>query len=370
MLILPGYIVLCGSLELANRSIISGSVRLVCTFPSSLHPSRLLKADGRPSLPSRTDSILYSLFLGFGLAMGSEVYQRVTGLEIAGATDFTCSALRIDAPWYRATIPPWFYFLTIPWFLLMLALRNGQPFFRKETIVMLIIGSAGESTNERTARAHAQDRWKLTFDAVLQGSRAITSLERPSLVDLISYLLSGPSSSVRCAAYATSWTVADFATPLARTQASLETRTARSHVDLPSSSWCLVSSFNFHLGSPTVDCCSSQPTTATTTATRRRPLTLLGSPPQRVWSRSPSDSPWDSSSLLPSSTCLLEEDVVAEPTWPPSRWNRPRFRSRSHTPLIDSRLALVSTHPPATSGLDSIHITVPYTHIPQTLAPF
>ena len=29
VLILPGYIVLCGSLELANRSIISGSVRLV-----------------------------------------------------------------------------------------------------------------------------------------------------------------------------------------------------------------------------------------------------------------------------------------------------------------------------------------------------
>lgn len=43
VLILPGYIVLCGSLELANRSIISGSVRLVY-------------------------SVLYSLFLGFGLS--------------------------------------------------------------------------------------------------------------------------------------------------------------------------------------------------------------------------------------------------------------------------------------------------------------
>lgn len=83
VLILPGYIVLCGSLELANRSIISGSVRLVY-------------------------SILYSLFLGFGLAMGSEVYQRVTGLAISGATDYTCSALRTNAPWWRATIPPWF----------------------------------------------------------------------------------------------------------------------------------------------------------------------------------------------------------------------------------------------------------------------
>ena len=83
VLILPGYIVLCGSLELANRSIISGSVRLVY-------------------------SILYSLFLGFGLAMGSEVYQRITGLTIYGATDYTCSALRGDVPWYQQTIPPWF----------------------------------------------------------------------------------------------------------------------------------------------------------------------------------------------------------------------------------------------------------------------
>jgi hypothetical protein len=30
-------------------------------------------------------------------------------------------------------------------FLLMLALRNGQPFFRKETILMVIIGSGGAS---------------------------------------------------------------------------------------------------------------------------------------------------------------------------------------------------------------------------------
>jgi uncharacterized membrane protein YjjP (DUF1212 family) len=46
VLILPGYIILCGSLELANRSIISGSVRTVF-------------------------AILYSLFLGFGYSLHS-----------------------------------------------------------------------------------------------------------------------------------------------------------------------------------------------------------------------------------------------------------------------------------------------------------
>lgn len=40
--------------------------------------------------------------------MGSEVYQRVTGLPISGATDYTCASLRVNAPWYRATIPPYF----------------------------------------------------------------------------------------------------------------------------------------------------------------------------------------------------------------------------------------------------------------------
>ncbi|KAI5474725.1 DUF1212 family protein [Pseudohyphozyma bogoriensis] len=121
VLILPGYIVLCGSLELANRSIISGSVRLVY-------------------------SILYSLFLGFGLAMGGEIYQRITGLSIS--SDYTCSYLRgAGAPWWRSTIPGWWYFLTCPMFLLLLALRNGQPFYRKELPIMIIIGSAGFCAN-------------------------------------------------------------------------------------------------------------------------------------------------------------------------------------------------------------------------------
>ncbi|GAA5926908.1 uncharacterized protein JCM15063_000403 [Sporobolomyces koalae] len=124
VLILPGYIVLCGSLELANRSIISGSVRLVY-------------------------SILYSLFLGFGLSIGSEIYARITTIDtIPGYNDYTCSSIRnANPPWYMATIPAWWYFLTIPMFLLMLALRNGQPFFRKETILMVLIGSGGFAAN-------------------------------------------------------------------------------------------------------------------------------------------------------------------------------------------------------------------------------
>lgn len=49
--------------------------------------------------------------------MGSEVYQRVTGLAIAGATDYTCASLRVDAPWYKAVIPQKWYIFTIPMYL-------------------------------------------------------------------------------------------------------------------------------------------------------------------------------------------------------------------------------------------------------------
>lgn len=121
-------------------------------------------------------AILYSLFLGFGLSIGSEIYAR-TGLTIYGSTDYTCSALRGDGvPWYRNTIPEWWCkpisdlplrtrslsgltlprpadFLTIPMYLLVLALRNGQPLFRKETLMMIIIGSAGFVSNFYSGKA-------------------------------------------------------------------------------------------------------------------------------------------------------------------------------------------------------------------------
>ncbi|GAA5888536.1 hypothetical protein JCM6882_008989 [Rhodosporidiobolus microsporus] len=132
VLILPGYIVLCGSLELANRSIISGSVRLVY-------------------------AILYSLFLGFGLSIGSEIYRRITDLTIwgfSGPNAYTCVSLRGDGvPWYMNTIPQKWYILTIPMFLLCLSLRNGQPLFRKETLIMVLIGCAGFVSNFFSGKA-------------------------------------------------------------------------------------------------------------------------------------------------------------------------------------------------------------------------
>ncbi|BGP51677.1 pheromone-regulated protein prm10 [Rhodotorula kratochvilovae] len=122
VLILPGFIVLCAALELANRSIVSGAVRL-------------------------TYAALYALFLGFGLSLGAEIYTKGGREQIIGGGDYTCAYLRSDAPWWRQTVPRWYYFLTIPMFLLCMALKNGQPLFRRDTVAMVAIGCAGFSAN-------------------------------------------------------------------------------------------------------------------------------------------------------------------------------------------------------------------------------
>lgn len=59
-LILPGYLVLCASLELQSRSMVAGSVRMVY-------------------------AIMYSLFLGFGITVGITLY----GLMDPNATSQT-----------------------------------------------------------------------------------------------------------------------------------------------------------------------------------------------------------------------------------------------------------------------------------------
>jgi hypothetical protein len=122
-----GFIVLCGSLELSSRNIVSGAVRLCY-------------------------ALVYSLFLGFGLAIGAEVYEKMTGLSIFAPEDYQCAQSHSDAPWFRKT-PSHYWgealfslnhfsaelttrqaFLTVPMFSLFLSLRNQAPWYRKELV--------------------------------------------------------------------------------------------------------------------------------------------------------------------------------------------------------------------------------------------
>ncbi|KDN36610.1 hypothetical protein RSAG8_10713, partial [Rhizoctonia solani AG-8 WAC10335] len=125
VLILPGYIVLCGSLYLihASRSIISGSVRLCY-------------------------SIIYSIFLGFGLSIGAELFHAVSKQRVWGADDYTCSHVHDpNGPWWQKTAGPYWAFLCVPGFSLFLSLRNQSPIRRKELCVAVLISCAGWITN-------------------------------------------------------------------------------------------------------------------------------------------------------------------------------------------------------------------------------
>lgn len=102
-LILPGYIVLCASLELQSKSIVAGSVRMVY-------------------------AIIYSLFLGFGIMIGTAIY----GILDANAT----SATTCEDP-----ISDYWFFFAVPVFALCLIVINQAKW--KQAPVMLFIAFAG-----------------------------------------------------------------------------------------------------------------------------------------------------------------------------------------------------------------------------------
>ncbi|KAJ5161288.1 hypothetical protein N7492_006680 [Penicillium capsulatum] len=105
-LILPGYTVLCASLELQSRSIIAGSVRMVY-------------------------AIIYSLFLGFGITVGTAVYGL---LDSQASTEYTCPASPITNEYLQR-----FPFVLL--FTICLAVVNHAKW--KQIPLMMVISLAG-----------------------------------------------------------------------------------------------------------------------------------------------------------------------------------------------------------------------------------
>ncbi|KAI0367111.1 DUF1212-domain-containing protein [Pilatotrama ljubarskyi] len=126
VLILPGFIVLCGSLELSSRNIVSGAVR-VCF------------------------SCIYSLFLGFGLAIGATAYSKLTHQTLAGSDDLSCQLSHDpNGPWWQRTPSLWWAFLTVPLYSLFLSLRNHAPWRHRELYLLVAISCIGWVTNHFT----------------------------------------------------------------------------------------------------------------------------------------------------------------------------------------------------------------------------
>lgn len=111
-LILPGYTVLCASLELQSRQFVAGSVRMVY-------------------------AIIYSLFLGFGITIGTVIF----GLMDKNATSETQCPHPMSPGWYA---------LFVPAFTMCLVIINQAKW--KQAPVMLVISCAGYLVNYWVSR--------------------------------------------------------------------------------------------------------------------------------------------------------------------------------------------------------------------------
>ncbi|EMR72835.1 putative duf1212 domain membrane protein prm10 protein [Eutypa lata UCREL1] len=111
-LILPGWFVLCAALELQSKAIVPGSIRMVY-------------------------AIIYSLFLGFGITVGTVLY----GLVDPNATMATTCV---------NPIPSYYRFFFVPLFTVCLAFVNQAKW--KQMPVQIIIAFAGYVVNFFTNR--------------------------------------------------------------------------------------------------------------------------------------------------------------------------------------------------------------------------
>ncbi len=111
-LILPGYIVLCASLELQSKSIVAGSIRMVY-------------------------AVIYTLFLGYGITIGTAIYGII---DKNATSQTTCSD----------PIPGYWVFFFVPGFTLCLIIINQAKW--KQAPVMLIIAFVGYLVNYFSAQ--------------------------------------------------------------------------------------------------------------------------------------------------------------------------------------------------------------------------
>ncbi|KAK2466315.1 hypothetical protein APHAL10511_001957 [Amanita phalloides] len=166
--ILPGYLILSSSLELASKNIVCGSVKMVY-------------------------ALIYTLFLGFGLQIGSDIYLLLdpqykkqleniasklsstvslvgtwvadnstenTTVPVIGSWSFVHSLPPSEQdihegcyrpktfPWYLQPFPLWTSFIIVPLFSTLSSLANLQPFWSKQLPVMVVISCCSYASNK------------------------------------------------------------------------------------------------------------------------------------------------------------------------------------------------------------------------------
>ncbi|TFY77460.1 hypothetical protein EWM64_g6553 [Hericium alpestre] len=167
--ILPGYLILSSSLELASKNILTGSVKMVY-------------------------ALIYTLFLGFGLQIGSDLYllfdhgsrHRLDALAEAMTRSIVYTGAFVsdnstrfgpdgplfgtftfmngstltqehivngcyrppEFPWYLQPFPWWAQFFIVPLFSILSSLANLQPWRSKQLIVMVVISCFAYAANK------------------------------------------------------------------------------------------------------------------------------------------------------------------------------------------------------------------------------
>ncbi|KAG2013515.1 DUF1212 domain membrane protein [Coprinopsis cinerea AmutBmut pab1-1] len=166
--ILPGYLILSSSLELASKNIVCGSVKMVY-------------------------ALIYTLFLGFGLQIGSDFFllldkpyrQQLDQLEaglnatisfagiwsadngtshdqvpLSGTWTFSKNMIEKKSdiivgcyrparfPWYLQPFPLWTSFIIVPLFSILSSLGNLQPLRSKQLPVMVAISCCSYAANK------------------------------------------------------------------------------------------------------------------------------------------------------------------------------------------------------------------------------
>lgn len=112
-LILPGYIVLSAALELQSRNIVAGSVRMVY-------------------------AIIYSLFLGFGITIGTSFYG---GIDPSAISEINCrSPMTLTRPFYAF----WPMVMMVPFTLCLAVICQAKP---RQMPAMIIFSVAGYVVN-------------------------------------------------------------------------------------------------------------------------------------------------------------------------------------------------------------------------------
>ncbi|KAL1678057.1 hypothetical protein EV122DRAFT_212812 [Schizophyllum commune] len=131
--ILPGYLILSSSLELASKNIVCGSVKMVY-------------------------ALIYTLFLGFGLQIGSDFYllfdkgmrRQLDELSAnISQTNVINGCYRPKSfPWYLQPFPIWTSAIIVPLFSTLSSLANLQPFRSKQLPVMVVISCCSYVANK------------------------------------------------------------------------------------------------------------------------------------------------------------------------------------------------------------------------------